>query len=139
MDVTLTDLVRASAAVGGHPLPHGQDRGARGRPGGDSFAPAEVETATFRTSPGCCGSADRASGWRSLARIAARAGLPRPASPSPRCTTPSMGRSARSRAPAPQEAVGPTSSALFGRATADEQRYLRGLVTGELRQGALDG
>jgi DNA ligase-1 len=28
---------------------------------------------------------------------------------------------------------------LFGRATADEQDYLRGLVTGELRQGALDG
>ena len=27
---------------------------------------------------------------------------------------------------------------LFGRATADEQSYLRGLVTGELRQGALD-
>jgi DNA ligase-1 len=29
-------------------------------------------------------------------------------------------------------------SELFGRATADEQHYLRGLVTGELRQGALD-
>jgi len=28
---------------------------------------------------------------------------------------------------------------LFGRATADEQDYLRGLVTGGLRQGALDG
>ena len=27
---------------------------------------------------------------------------------------------------------------LFGRATAEEQAYLRGLVTGELRQGALD-
>ncbi|WP_246456570.1 ATP-dependent DNA ligase [Nocardioides mesophilus] len=27
---------------------------------------------------------------------------------------------------------------LFGRATAEEQSYLRGLVTGELRQGALD-
>ncbi len=27
---------------------------------------------------------------------------------------------------------------LFGRATADEQAYLRGLATGELRQGALD-
>jgi DNA ligase-1 len=30
-------------------------------------------------------------------------------------------------------------SSLFGRATAEEQAYLRGLVTGELRQGALDG
>ena len=29
--------------------------------------------------------------------------------------------------------------ALFGRATADEQRFLRALVSGELRQGALDG
>ena len=28
---------------------------------------------------------------------------------------------------------------MFGRATAEEQTYLRGLVTGELRQGALDG
>ncbi len=28
---------------------------------------------------------------------------------------------------------------VFGRATAPEQTYLRGLVTGELRQGALDG
>ncbi len=28
---------------------------------------------------------------------------------------------------------------MFGRATAHEQDYLRGLVTGELRQGALDG
>jgi DNA ligase-1 len=27
---------------------------------------------------------------------------------------------------------------LFGRLTADEQRYLRGLITGEVRQGALD-
>jgi len=30
-------------------------------------------------------------------------------------------------------------AALFGRATAEEQQYLRGLVTGDLRQGALDG
>ncbi len=30
-------------------------------------------------------------------------------------------------------------ASLLGRATADEQRFLRGLVTGTLRQGALDG
>ena len=30
-------------------------------------------------------------------------------------------------------------AALFGRATADEQRWLVGLITGELRQGASDG
>lgn len=29
--------------------------------------------------------------------------------------------------------------ALFGRATEPEQRFLRGLITGEIRQGALDG
>ena len=29
--------------------------------------------------------------------------------------------------------------ALFGRATAEEQRFLQRLVGGELRQGALDG
>ena len=29
--------------------------------------------------------------------------------------------------------------ALFARASADEQRFLRGLITGDVRQGALDG
>ncbi len=46
---------------------------------------------------------------------------------SPRCP----GRARRRRG-------GARRPTLFGRATADEQRWLRGLVTGEVRQGALD-
>lgn len=37
-----------------------------------------------------------------------------------------------------QAARAEATAGLFGRATADEQRWLRGLVTGEVRQGALD-
>jgi len=37
-----------------------------------------------------------------------------------------------------QQARAAATAELFGRATADEQRWLRGLVTGEVRQGALD-
>lgn len=37
-----------------------------------------------------------------------------------------------------QSARADATAELFGRATADEQRWLRGLVTGEVRQGALD-
>ena len=37
-----------------------------------------------------------------------------------------------------QQARAAAVAALFGRATAEEQRWLRGLVTGEVRQGALD-
>ncbi len=37
-----------------------------------------------------------------------------------------------------QQARADAVAALFGRATAEEQRWLGGLVTGELRQGALD-
>ncbi|MGH3655444.1 MAG: ATP-dependent DNA ligase, partial [Micromonosporaceae bacterium] len=38
-----------------------------------------------------------------------------------------------------QAARGEQLTRLFGAATADEQRYLRGLLTGEVRQGALVG
>jgi len=37
-----------------------------------------------------------------------------------------------------QAARGAAVATLFGRATADEQQWLRGVVTGEVRQGALD-
>lgn len=40
--------------------------------------------------------------------------------------------------PGSQAARAAATSELFGRATADEQAWLRGLVTGEVRQGALD-
>ena len=41
-------------------------------------------------------------------------------------------------APARSRPGQPRSPSFFGRATIDEQRWLRGLVTGEVRQGALD-
>ena len=40
--------------------------------------------------------------------------------------------------PGSQLARGEATSEMFARATADEQQWLRGLVTGEVRQGALD-
>ncbi|GIG61236.1 putative DNA ligase [Longispora fulva] len=41
--------------------------------------------------------------------------------------------------PGSQQAKRDAVAALFGRATADEQAFLRGLLTGEVRQGALTG
>ena len=74
-------------------------------------------------------------GWRGLQQLPAAA------------TEPSLDSVEVDRAFAELSGIsGPGSKAardrrvadLFGRATADEQAYLRGLVTGELRQGALD-
>jgi DNA ligase-1 len=45
---------------------------------------------------------------------------------------------ARLVGPGSQAARAAQVAALFGRATADEQHWLRGVVTGEVRQGALD-
>lgn len=45
---------------------------------------------------------------------------------------------ARPAGPGSQSARAAATRALFGRATAGEQQWLRGLVTGEVRQGALD-
>ena len=72
-------------------------------------------------------------GWRGLQQLPAAA------------TEPSLDSVEVDRAFAELSGIsGPGSKAardrrvadLFGRATADEQAYLRGLVTGELRQGA---
>lgn len=74
-------------------------------------------------------------GWRALQA------LPDPA------PTPSLGvlevhetfeQIASLAGPGSQLARADATAALFGRATEDEQRWLRGLVTGEVRQGALD-
>ncbi|CRK61607.1 ATP-dependent DNA ligase [Alloactinosynnema sp. L-07] len=76
------------------------------------------------------------AGWRSLAD------LPDPA-PEPRLTVTEVDAAfteigaARGTGSAATRAAAVTS--LFGAATADEQRFLRALVTGELRQGALEG
>lgn len=74
-------------------------------------------------------------GWRALQT------LPEPA------PSPSLGvlevhkafeRIAALSGPGSQLARGEATSEMFARATADEQQWLRGLVTGEVRQGALD-
>src|SRR4029077_8978374 len=75
-------------------------------------------------------------GWRGLGD------LPRPAD-----TATLTGGEGHAALEESSEVAGPGSQArrrvlvdaLFARATAAEQAYLRGLVTGELRQGALDG
>ena len=74
-------------------------------------------------------------GWRSLA------GLPEPAAePSLQVTQvdATFERMARLSGPGSASARNLLARDLFAAATADEQRLLRGLVTGELRQGALD-
>src|SRR4051794_38934876 len=74
-------------------------------------------------------------GWRGLSA------LPQPAA------EPSLGvlevhdtldRLAALSGPGSQEARAAGVRELFGRATADEQRWLRGVLTGNVRQGALD-
>ncbi|NIL82207.1 ATP-dependent DNA ligase [Rhodococcoides kroppenstedtii] len=74
-------------------------------------------------------------GWRGLAR------LPRPAEASTLTVTEVDGvfeRLSELSGPGSQRARAEETEHLFGRAAAAEQTWLRGLVTGELRQGALD-
>jgi DNA ligase 1 len=74
-------------------------------------------------------------GWRGLS------GLPEPAT-EPTLTAlevhQTLDRLAAMSGPGSQEARATGVRALFGRATADEQRWLRGVLTGNVRQGALD-
>ena len=74
-------------------------------------------------------------GWRGLQT------LPEPA-PEPALTVrevhEAFDRLAALAGSGSQSARASAVAQLFGRATAEEQRWLRGLVTGELRQGALD-
>ena len=55
-----------------------------------------------------------------------------------RRSTPRSSRWPGSRGPGRRPPAPPRPASLFAAATADEQQLLRGLVTGELRQGALD-
>ncbi len=97
--------------------------------------PGDVETATAYLS-GALRQRRTGLGWRSLAD------LPTPAT-EPTLTVAEV----HARFEAVGEVAGTGSQGrrsalvddLFARATAREQDYLRGLVTGELRQGALDG
>jgi DNA ligase 1 len=74
-------------------------------------------------------------GWRGLQTMPAPAALP---SLTVREVHEAFDRLAGLAGSGSQQARAAAVSELFGRATADEQRWLRGLVTGEVRQGALD-
>ena len=129
----LADLVEASRVVGAT-----RSRKAKTAALAQALAaaePSEVETATSYLS-GALRQRRTGLGWRSLG------GLPEPAATSTltvaevhatfeQLSTVSGAGSQARRAELTRE--------LFSRATAEEQAYLRGLVTGELRQGALDG
>jgi DNA ligase-1 len=74
-------------------------------------------------------------GWRSLAQ------LPAPSEVSSLTVTEvdtTFGRIAALAGTGSAKARAEAVAELFGRATADEQAWLRGIVTGEVRQGALD-
>jgi DNA ligase 1 len=74
-------------------------------------------------------------GWRGLSA------LPGPASEptlTPTEVHETLDRLAALSGPGSQEARAAGVRDLFGRATADEQRWLRGVLTGNVRQGALD-
>ena len=74
-------------------------------------------------------------GWRGLS------GLPEPAteaSLTPLEVDQTLDRLAAMSGPGSQETRTAGVRDLFGRATADEQRWLRGVLTGNVRQGALD-
>jgi DNA ligase-1 len=74
-------------------------------------------------------------GWRGLS------GLPEPSTEptlTPLEVHETLDRLAAMSGPGSQETRAAGVRELFGRATADEQRWLRGVLTGNVRQGALD-
>jgi DNA ligase 1 len=75
-------------------------------------------------------------GWRSLQKLTAPAAEPTLTVAE---THDAFERMSQVSGPGSQAARAELVEDLFGRATADEQRYLALLVMGELRQGALDG
>ncbi len=129
----LNDLVTASAAV----------RATRSRTAKvaalaaalRSAAPDEIETATSYLS-GVLRQRRTGLGRRSLTEVPCPA---ESATLSVRETHESFEAIAAISGPGSRTRRAAQVADLFGRATADEQEYLRGLVTGELRQGALDG
>ena len=132
-DMLLADLVEASRVVGAT-----RSRKAKVAALATALAkaaPEEVETATSYLS-GVLRQRRTGLGWRSLTR------LPEPAEASSLTVAEvdaafeALSRVAGSGSQGRRTAL---SDALFGAATAEEQTYLGGLVTGELRQGALDG
>lgn len=74
-------------------------------------------------------------GWRTLGTLPAPAGTP---SLTPAAVDAALEVLSRLAGPGSQEARAAGVAGLLGRATADEQLFLRGLIMGEVRQGALD-
>jgi DNA ligase-1 len=129
----LADLVQASRSVGAT-----RSRKAKTAALADALAraePDEVETATSYLS-GALRQRRTGLGWRSLAD------LPEPAATGSLTVAEvheAFEQLSRVSGAGSQARRTQLTRDLFARATADEQTYLRGLVTGELRQGALDG
>jgi DNA ligase-1 len=128
----LSDVVRASSTVGSTRSRKAKVEALAGAL--NAAAPDEVETATSYLS-GVLRQRRTGLGWRGLMS------LPDPADESSLTIEEVHGyfdRISRMSGPGSQGARAALVSELFGRATAEEQTYLRNLVTGELRQGALD-
>ena len=129
----LADVVAASEAVGAT-----RSRKAKIAALAEALGtagPDEVETATSYLS-GVLRQRRTGLGWRGLTS------LPEPAGASTLTVNEvhdSFEAISRLSGSGSQGARGGLVAELFGRATENEQRYLRNLVTGELRQGALDG
>src|SRR3954469_12040284 len=96
--------------------------------------PAEIETVTSYLA-GSLRQRRTGLGWRSMQS------LPAPA-PAPTLTVlevhEAFDRISALSGSGSQNARAAATAELFGRATAEEQPWLRGIVTGEVRQGALD-
>jgi DNA ligase 1 len=131
--VLLADLVKASAAVGAT-----RSRNAKIAALAAALAeagPDDVVTATSYLS-GVLRQRRTGLGWRSLTDLPAPADTPTLTVDEVHRAFEEIGEVAGAGSQSRRTTL---TRALFARATADEQAYLRGLVTGELRQGALDG
>ncbi|MGZ4495543.1 MAG: ATP-dependent DNA ligase [Nocardioides sp.] len=129
----LADLVSASAAVTAT-----RSRTAKTAALAEALraaAPDEVETATAYLS-GTLRQRRTGLGWRSLGDLPAPAAEPALTVAQVHAAFEEIAAVSGAGAQARRAAL---VDDLFGRATGPEQAYLRGLVTGELRQGALDG
>ena len=132
----LADVVATSAGVASTRSREGQDRGVRGavRARSASSSAEEIETVTSYLA-GSLRQRRTGLGWRSMQS------LPDPAE-EPSLTVLEVHEAfeqiAALSGAGSQGARAAATAELFGRATAEEQPWLRGMVTGEVRQGALD-